>query len=70
MKIDLSPRRLQVAKLSALNRSNKQIAAELGISIHTVNNTMQMVFRQLGIPDRHTLAFLFLAKGLIENPLK
>ena len=46
----------RVARLAAIGRSNKQIAAELLISVHTVGAHLSQVYRKLGISSRSELA--------------
>ena len=45
----------RVARLAATGRSNKQIAAELLISVHTVGAHLSQVYRKLGISSRSEL---------------
>ena len=45
----------RVARLAAAGRSNKQIAAELLISVHTVGAHLSQVYRKLGISSRSEL---------------
>ena len=45
----------RVATLAANGRSNKQIAAELLISVHTVGAHLSQVYRKLGISSRSEL---------------
>jgi DNA-binding NarL/FixJ family response regulator len=52
----LSPREIQVLRLVAEGRANKQIARELGISERTVKAHLGRVFRQLGVADRTSAA--------------
>ena len=52
----LSPRELQVLRLVAEGRANKQIARELGISERTVKAHLGRVFRQIGVADRTSAA--------------
>jgi DNA-binding CsgD family transcriptional regulator len=47
---------LRVAALAADGRSNKQIAAELFMSVHTVGAHLSRVYRKLGISSRSGLA--------------
>jgi two-component system, NarL family, nitrate/nitrite response regulator NarL len=49
----LTPRQTHVARLLAEGRSNKEIAAELGASEHTVRHHTEQVLRKL---DLHTRA--------------
>lgn len=52
----LSPRELEVLRLVAEGRANKQIARALGISERTVKAHLGRVFRQLGVADRTSAA--------------
>ena len=45
----------RVARLAAKGRSNKQIAAELLMSVHTVGAHLSQVYRKLGISSRSEL---------------
>ena len=45
----------RVARLAAKGRSNKQIAAELLISVHTVGAHLSRAYRKLGISSRSEL---------------
>jgi DNA-binding CsgD family transcriptional regulator/DNA polymerase III delta prime subunit len=46
----------RVARLAADGRSNKEIAAELFVSVHTVSAHLSRVYRKLGISSRSKLA--------------
>jgi DNA-binding NarL/FixJ family response regulator len=50
---DLTPREREVALLMKMNRSNKEIAQELGISVHTVKNHVHNALSKLGIDRRY-----------------
>jgi DNA-binding NarL/FixJ family response regulator len=52
----LSTRELQVLRLVAEGRANKQVARELGISERTVKAHLGRVFRQIGVQDRTSAA--------------
>jgi HD-GYP domain-containing protein (c-di-GMP phosphodiesterase class II) len=61
----LTPRELEVLRLLALGRSNKQIAHELGISRKTVGNHVEHIYTKLDVSNR-AMASLFAAQhGLI-----
>lgn len=53
-----SDRQLEIARLVALGRSSKQVAAELIVSARTVDNHLSAVYRNLGISSRAELADL------------
>ena len=48
----LSARELEVLRLVAAGRTNRQIAAELVVSEHTVARHMQNIFGKLGVSSR------------------
>jgi DNA-binding NarL/FixJ family response regulator len=48
----LSPRELEILQLVARGHSNLEIAAELGISDHTVKNHVTSILHKLGVPNR------------------
>jgi DNA-binding NarL/FixJ family response regulator len=49
---DLTPRELEVLRLIAHGLPNKQIAAELGISLRTVEGHLNNIFGKLGVASR------------------
>lgn len=49
---DLTPRERAILSLLALGRSNKEIAAELGLREQTVKNYLYALYRKLGVQDR------------------
>jgi DNA-binding NarL/FixJ family response regulator len=52
----LTPSQRRVAALAANGRSNKEIAAELVLSVRTVENMLARVYASLGIRSRGELA--------------
>ena len=48
----LSPRELEVLQLIARGDSNLEIAADLDISVYTVNNHVTSILHKLGVPNR------------------
>ena len=48
----------ETALLAAAGRTNKEIAAELQLSVRTVDNRLQRVYTKLGISRRADLAEL------------
>jgi DNA-binding NarL/FixJ family response regulator len=63
----LTAREAEVLQLIAEGRANKQIAAELCISIKTVEKHRQQVMNKLGIHDVAGLTRHAIAKGIIET---
>jgi DNA-binding CsgD family transcriptional regulator len=53
---DLTEMEERVARLAANGRSNKEIAAELFVSVHTVSAHLSRAYRKLGIGSRTELA--------------
>src|SRR6266436_2366124 len=64
----LTSREAEVLQLIAEGRANKQIAAELCISIKTVEKHRQQVMNKLAIHDVAGLTRHAIAQGMIENP--
>ena len=63
----LTSREAEVLQLIAEGHANKQIAAELNISIKTVEKHRQQVMNKLGIHDVAGLTRHAIAKGIIET---
>src|SRR5881396_1875009 len=63
----LTTREAEVLQLIAEGRANKQIAAELCISIKTVEKHRQQVMNKLGIHDVAGLTRHAISKGIIET---
>lgn len=53
---ELTPREQEVADWMCQGKSNEEIAIILGISVHTVKNHLDKVFRKLGVENRHAAA--------------
>ena len=62
----LTPRELQVLKLIAEAHTSKEIAAELVISIKTVERHRQNILDKLGMSDRVELTRYAIRRGLIQ----
>lgn len=54
----LAKREMEVAELASQGQSNRQIAAQLGLSDHTVKNYLFRVFEKLGVSNRAELLYL------------
>jgi len=63
---ELTPRELEVLKLIAEGRSNKEIARELCISEKTVKNHINNIFSKLHLYDRTQAMLYAIRKGLVE----
>ena len=61
----LTPRELQVLKLIAEAYTSKEIAAELVISVKTVERHRQNILEKLGMSDRVELTRYAIRRGLI-----
>ncbi|MFO7586995.1 MAG: LuxR C-terminal-related transcriptional regulator, partial [Gemmatimonadota bacterium] len=61
----LTGRELEVLRLVAAGRSNKQIASELGISRRTVESHRESLMRKLGIRTVAGLTRFALEEGLL-----
>jgi DNA-binding CsgD family transcriptional regulator len=60
----LTAREAEVLRLVAAGQTNRQIAAALGISDHTVRRHLQNVFARLGVPSRAAAAAFAVQHGL------
>ncbi|MBC8097279.1 MAG: response regulator transcription factor [Akkermansiaceae bacterium] len=63
----LSSRETEVLQLIAEGQSNKQVAAELGLSFKTVDNHRQSLMGKLNIHDIAGLTRYAIAEGIIEG---
>jgi DNA-binding CsgD family transcriptional regulator len=55
----LTPTELQVAELVAAGSSNKEVAAQLFVSVRTVEANLSKIYRKLGVDSRSELAAQF-----------
>jgi DNA-binding NarL/FixJ family response regulator len=60
---DLHSRELEVLKQVAMGKSNKDIARELGISVHTVATHLFKIFTKIGVQSRTEATLLALQEG-------
>jgi DNA-binding NarL/FixJ family response regulator len=63
--VPLSPRYVDVLRLMAEGRTNREIALELGLSIYTVKNYVERIYERLGARDRVQAVTIALRAGLI-----
>jgi ATP/maltotriose-dependent transcriptional regulator MalT len=61
----LTPRELEVLRLVAAGRSNREIAAALVISEHTVARHLQNIFAKLNVPSRTAATAFAFAHDLL-----
>ena len=54
--LELTPTERQVAELVATGRSNKEVAAQLFMSVRTVEDNLSKIYRKLEIQSRSELA--------------
>ena len=55
----LSKRETQVLAVTALGLTNRQAAAELGVSVHAVKFHLAAVYRKLGVANRTQAVAMF-----------
>ena len=65
--IALARRQYEVARLASQGYSNKEIAQSLGVSVHTVRNTMRVVFEKVQVCNRVALANAFAGQRVVCN---
>ena len=63
----LTGRELEIVRLVAARRSNKEIGAALGISARTASTHLSNIFAKLGVDSRGELADLAREAGLLEG---
>ena len=64
----LSPRETEILTAIAQGMSNKDIAAELSISVQTVNNHIKSVLRKLAVNNRTQAVLFALRRSWISLP--
>lgn len=62
---DLTAREKDILKLVALGKSNKDIAEDLVLSIHTVKNHLKNILQKLCVEDRTQAAILAIKENLV-----
>jgi DNA-binding NarL/FixJ family response regulator len=63
-RLHLSPRQADVATRLLRGASEKEVAAETGLSVHTVHTHVQRVYRKVGARSRVELMLRLVGSGL------
>ncbi|MEQ1566080.1 MAG: HD domain-containing phosphohydrolase [Myxococcota bacterium] len=63
----LTPRQLEVLRLIALGRSEKEVAAELALSPRTVHHHVTHIYERLGVSSRVAVALFAVEHGLLPG---
>ena len=63
----LSPRELDVLRLTSLGLTNSEIAERLSVSVHAVKFHLAAVYRKLGVGNRTEAAGVYLRAMLPPN---
>ena len=61
----ITPGELQLLKLLAGGKSNKEIAHELGLAEQTIKNRLRFLFLRLGVTNRTAALVKAIKKGLV-----
>ncbi len=64
---DLTERELEVLRISSRGHSNKEIAAELFLSVNTVRNHMQHVLNELGAHSKLEATAIAVRAGILRR---
>ena len=63
---DISPREIEVLRLIAQGKANKEIGVKLGISEGTVKNHLTNIFTKLGAVDRAQALTIAVKRQLVQ----
>ena len=65
---ELSERELEILKLLATGLSNKEIAAQLFLSLNTVKVHLRNIFAKLGVQSRTEATLIAIQRGYVSVP--
>jgi DNA-binding NarL/FixJ family response regulator len=66
LKVELTPRELEVLRLVGAGKANKEISAELGISERTARTHVSNILSKLGLSSRTQAALWAVREGLVD----
>jgi DNA-binding NarL/FixJ family response regulator len=66
LRVGLSAREIDVLRLVALGKANKEIAQALGLSLFTVKNHLAHILSKLDAPDRTRAVTIAMERGLLR----
>jgi len=64
----LTARQVEILRLAAEGLATDEIAAKLGLSLHTVRNHLQSCIRKLGVHSKTQAVSAAIRKGIIPSP--
>jgi len=64
----LSDREIEILQLVSQGKSNKEIAAELFISVNTVKVHMANIFTKIGVSSRTEATLYAIEHGIVQSP--
>jgi DNA-binding CsgD family transcriptional regulator len=59
----LSTREIEALELTALGRTNGEIAEQMGVTVHAVKFHLASIYRKLGVTNRTEAAIKFIENG-------
>lgn len=65
--LPLTPRELQVLRLTAAGMTNGQVASAVGVTVHAVKFHLASVYRKLGVANRTQAAIALYRSGSAEE---
>jgi DNA-binding CsgD family transcriptional regulator len=63
----LTPREIEVLHRTATGRTNADVAADLGVSVHAVKFHLAAIFRKLQVQNRTEAAAWYLGAGRADS---